>query len=243
MKEFISSPKETLNSLAATDLEAAEKLGQWLSGYATLRKFYDLRDKVQNGEGRSKASAATALLAVIESANDPIRGGLFDPSTEIVVPVDTLLVLLGEALPLLRDSSPPAFTQTQLFALLKAIEDLKTIGPRVQEACETLFHTSLDNFFGSDVPSPRAMLRKEASNMTGSSAFSLVGSSLLNSKESMDVDRRMVGSSESWGMVSSGDVKRGWDWRKGLQRLSKGEDVLAILRLAIGERVADAWME
>lgn len=240
MKEFINAPKETLNSLAATDLEAAEKLGQWLSGYATLRKFYDLRDKAESGEGRRKASAATALLAVIESANDPIRGGLFDPSTEIVVPVDTLLVLLGEALPLLRDASPPAFTQTQLFALLKAIEDLETIGPRVQDACETLFHTSLENFFGSDIPSPRAMLRREPSNMTGSSAFSLVGSSLLNS---MDVDKHMDGSGESWGMVSSGDIKRGWDWRKGLQRLSKGEDVLAVLRLAISERIAEAWME
>lgn len=240
MKQFIDSPKETLNSLASIDLEAAQLLAAWLSGYATLRKFYELRDEEDAGGAnalRRKRSAATALLAVITSANDPIRGGLFDPSSEVVVPVDTLLVLLGESLPLLRESLS-AFKPAQLFTLLKAVEDLQTVGPRIYAQCETLFTAALDNAFGSDVPSPRAMLRKETSGMTASSQFSLVGSSLLNSQET-----ELAESGDSGVLVSSANIKRGWDWRKGLKRTSKGDDVLQIVRLQLAEKVADSWSD
>jgi hypothetical protein len=243
MRQFIERPRETLNSLASIDLEAAQRLGAWLSGYATLRRFYELRDAEDTDEKHSlkrKRNAASALLAVIESANDPIRGGLFDPSTEVVVPLDTLLVLLGEALPLLR-GSPPTFTQPQLFTLLKAIEDLQTVGPRILAQCETLLSTAIENAFGADIPSPRAMLRKDASNLTtASSQFSLVGSSLLSSQEV----QAMGESGESGVLVSAGEVgRRGWDWRKGLKRTSKAEEVLTVLRITMAERVADAWTE
>ena len=240
MRQFIESPKETLNSLASIDLEAAQRLAAWLSGYATLRRYYELRDAEDAGGAntlRRKRSAASALLAVITSANDPIRGGLFDPSTEVVVSVDTLLVLLGESLPLLRET-PSAFTQPQLFILLKAVEDLQTVGPRVFAQTETLFATAIENAFGADVPSPRAMLRKEASGLTASSQFSLVGSSLLSSQEVA-----LAESGESGVLVGGGEGRRGWDWRKGLKRTSKAEDVLLILRLQLAERVADAWTE
>lgn len=239
LREFIESPKETLNSLAVIDFEAAQRLSAWLSGYATLRKFYDLRDatdeKASNAFKR-KRSAATALLAVITSANDPIKGGLFDSSTEVVVPLDTLLVLLGEALPSLRES-PPLFSTSQLFTLLRAVEDLQTVGPRIFAFNETLFTTTLENAWGADVPSPRAMLKKETSGMTGSSQFSLVGSSLLNSQEAM------AESGESEVLVGNPNLRRGWDWRKGLKRTSKAEEVLRIVRLVVAERVADAWSE
>ncbi|KIW08908.1 uncharacterized protein PV09_00827 [Verruconis gallopava] len=241
MKEFIESPKETLNGLASIDLEAAQRLATWLSGYATLRGFYDLRDeKVEEdvSDAARRGKAAAALLTVISSANDPIRGGLFDPSTEVVVPVNSLLVLLGEALPLLRGPTS-AFTLPQLFTLLKAVEDLQTIGPRIYASCEALYQTTLDNAFGSDVPSPRAMLRKETSGMTASSQFSLVGSSMLNSQET----GMTISGEDSAVLIKSSDVKRGWDWRKGLKRNLKGEDVLRILRLQLAEKVADAWAD
>ena len=89
------------------DPKAAEMLHTYLTGYATLRKFYDLRDeevnseKDQNPRPRAKArkiAAATALLAVINSAADNIQGGLFDENRGSVVQVDGLLSLLGEAL-------------------------------------------------------------------------------------------------------------------------------------------------
>ena len=89
------------------DPKAAEMLHTYLTGYATLRKFYDLRDEETNlEEGQKstvrpnarKTAAATALLAVISSAADNIQGGLYDESRASVVQVDGLLSLLGEAL-------------------------------------------------------------------------------------------------------------------------------------------------
>ena len=89
------------------DPKAAEMLHTYLTGYATLRKFYDLRDEeITHEEGQKptvrpnarKTAAATALLAVISSAADNIQGGLYDESRASVVQVDGLLSLLGEAL-------------------------------------------------------------------------------------------------------------------------------------------------
>jgi hypothetical protein len=241
MKAFISSPKQTFTSLASTDLEAAQHLSTWLSGYATLRRFYELRDDVHGKAAHKSAhrvlsrkkEAAEALLIAVTSANNPIRGGLFDPSTEVVIPVDSLLVLLGEALPLLNQS-PPVLSLPQIFTLLKAVEDLQTIGPRIYGQCEAMFQSALDNVHGSEVLSPRARLRKETSGMTASSQFSMVGSSMLNSIENGTV-------SEGSGVLISGDLQRGWDWRKGLKRTTKGSDVLRVVRMALSEAVAGAW--
>lgn len=245
--EFVKSPTGPLADLATIDLVAAEKLGAWLSGYATLREFYDLRDEEVNLQDGAqpknkplarKRLAAKALLAVIASSSDCIRGGLFDYNAEVVVPVDCLLVLVGEALPLLNQTTR-VLTLPQIYALLKAIEDLETIGPRIYASCEAVFQTALENVHGSDVPSPRARLRKETSGMTGSSAFSMVGSSMLNSKGSLAT----TGSEGSGVLVSSGQTKRGWDWRQGLRKNASGEDVLRVARLALSKEVARAWAD
>jgi hypothetical protein len=245
LKTFVTSPEDTLTDLAAVDFDAADKIAAWLSGYATLRRFYDLRDEEvtsKSGQkpGRSlvmrKRAAAEALLAVISSAGDSIRGGLYDSSVQVVVPVDGLLVLLGEALPLL-DGSVRIFNLPQLFELLRAVEDLQTIGQRIYAKCEEVFQSALENVQGGDLPSPRALLRKETSSMTASSQFSMVGSSLLNSKE-----LGTVGSSEGSGvLIKSGEVKRGWDWRQGLRRNLTGADILKVVRLSLSEEVAKAW--
>ncbi|QDS71193.1 hypothetical protein FKW77_010243 [Venturia effusa] len=243
MRSFISSPKQTFAGLAATDLDAAEHLSTWLSGYATVRKFYELRDADTHSKSNKmstqriisrKKDAAEALLIAIASANQPIRGGLFDPSTEVVIPVDGLLVLLGEALPLLNELSPPVLNIPQIFTLLKAVEDLETIGPRIYAQCEAMYQTALDQVHGSDVPSPRALLRKETSGMTASSHFSMVGSSMLNSIESGHL-------SEGSGVLIPGEIQRGWDWRRGLKKNTKGRDVLRVLRLRLSEAVGEGW--
>lgn len=116
LKALISWPKESLDQLAELDEEAAAILHTYLTGYATLRNFYDLRDAEvhQKEDGTSsstiaarKKSAVAALLAVINSAADSIHGGLYDENRGSVVQVDGLLALLGEALVFVDRSFPP----------------------------------------------------------------------------------------------------------------------------------------
>lgn len=107
LNSLITSPKPTLTKLANLDSEAAALLSKHLSGYATIRKYYELRDEeVSLKEGEipthrpmaRKRAAANALMVIIASAASSIRGGLYDPEVETVVQVDVLLPLLGEAL-------------------------------------------------------------------------------------------------------------------------------------------------
>ena len=39
------------------------------------------------------------------------------------------------------------------------------------------------------------------------------------------------------------EVKRGWDWRKGVGRRALGSDVLRVLRLGLGRDISRAWVE
>ena len=107
LKALVFTRKESLTQLSLLDPDAAELLQFYLSGYATLRKFYDLRDQEVNlSEGQKpclrpiarKKAAASALLAVIASAADNIHGGLYDESRNAIVQVDGLLALLGEVM-------------------------------------------------------------------------------------------------------------------------------------------------
>ena len=117
LHSFVFAPQESLEHLALLDEEGAEILHEALSGYATLRKFYKLRDEEANlAKGQKlkqdsysrKKAAAAALLAVINSAADNIHGGLYDESRSSVVHVGGLLALLGEAMVFVtRKRSPP----------------------------------------------------------------------------------------------------------------------------------------
>lgn len=107
LRSLLFTPEQSVGQLALMDPKAAEMLHTYLTGYATLRKFYDLRDEeidLEVGQkpaarpNARKAAAATALLAVINSAADNIHGGLFDENRGSVVQVDGLLSLLGEAM-------------------------------------------------------------------------------------------------------------------------------------------------
>lgn len=104
---LIFTPEDSLAQVKEIDVTAAKMLHTQLTGYAALRRFYDLRDEdssLENGRKSMlkpmarKRAAAAALLAVVNSAADNIHGGLFDPDRGSVVLVDGLMALLGEAM-------------------------------------------------------------------------------------------------------------------------------------------------
>lgn len=59
-----------------------------------------------------------------------------------------------------------------------------------------------------------------------------MGSSMLDSESSghMGNSKALISSQE--------EEKRGWDWRKGLGKDAKGEDVLRIIRLGLAKELA-----
>jgi hypothetical protein len=115
LRSMMKEPKACLSSIAEIDEEAARILQFYLSGYATLRRFYEIRDEefeLKEGERprykplARRRAAAQALAAVIGSAADNIYGGLYDPDRDSAVQVDGLLALLGEALVFVNRESP-----------------------------------------------------------------------------------------------------------------------------------------
>ena len=241
LRRLISSPRDALTEMSRMDVDAAEVIHKYFSGYATLRKFYDLRDeevqlpkgqKPRKGAVARKAEAATALIAVITSSDDNITGGLYDEERDAVVSVDFLLALLGEALVFINQENY-TITVPQIDILLKTIEDLQAVGPRVYSGCSDFLETVIASGQGLKGSSPTDMLRKSTSTTSGSS-FSLVGSSMLASqlKQSMS----------SSGVLVKGNVKRGWDWRHGISAGTKGEGLLRILRLELAKDLAKAFL-
>ncbi|KAJ5121094.1 uncharacterized protein N7515_009055 [Penicillium bovifimosum] len=170
LRSLMKEPKACLSTIAQVDEEAARILQFYLSGYATLRRFYEIRDEefeLQESQRprykplARRRAAAQALVAVIGSAADNIYGGLYDPDRDSAVQVDGLLALLGEACafvnrgcPDLNPSTilpstnvppePTAFLSvSQQFTILSAIEDLETVTPRVYAQCEECFRSTL----------------------------------------------------------------------------------------------------
>jgi hypothetical protein len=221
LASLLSKDRPAFVRLARSDPKAATLLSSNFSGYATLRKFYDLRDQDVNPAGTDarqhlrplerKREAAKALMAIIESASDCIRGGLFDPEVESAIPADALLILLGETLPLLS-------TGQRIFS--KA--DICTPA-RIRERAEDLFQASGSSFRGGGLDS----LKKSRSDLSGSS-YDMLASSYM----ALSQDKGKAGA----------QVTRGWDWRKGLDGaggLSVGsKEVLAVLRLALSQEIA-----
>jgi len=63
LRRLVASPKDALTEISRMDFEAATLLHKMLSGYATLRKFYNLRDKaVVIKEGTPKNSAVSCKI-------------------------------------------------------------------------------------------------------------------------------------------------------------------------------------
>ena len=249
---FLRSPRASLEELEQEDEQAADILSTHMAGYATLRKFYDLRDQGL-GSGvvnlrpiaRRKA-AASPLLMVIASAADNISGGLYDEQSPAIVPVDGLLVLLGEAtvfldrkrLPSLSTvvanvlvEEPRPLTLPQLLTLLRAIEDIQTVHPGIFSQCKEFLSSTLASAHGTARADTRDLLKKSVSDLTASTGFSLVGSSLL-------------GAANEKGKNSTGDGrKRAWDWRTKFPQDVKAEEILKSFRHSLAIEVSSAWID
>lgn len=235
LSSLLSKDRPGFIRLARSDPKAATLLSSNFSGYATLRKFYDLRDQDVNPQAAShkshlrplerKREAAKALMGVIESASDCIRGGLFDPEIESAIPADALLVLLGETLPLLS-TEQRIFSKADIYNLLRIVEDFSTAPVRIRERAEDLFQASGKAYRGGGSDS----LKKSKSDLsvTSGSSYDMLASSV------------MVLSQEKG--KAGAQVSRGWDWRRGLEGAGGAtvgsKEVLSILRLALTQEVA-----
>ncbi|KAL8973627.1 MAG: hypothetical protein Q9197_002133 [Variospora fuerteventurae] len=270
LRALVESPKESLAALANLDPDAAQLIHLQLTGYASLRKFYDLRDEgVRPKQGQHptlrpmarRKIAISTLIAVINSAADNIHGGLYDPKRASIVPVDGLLALLGEATVFI-DQPERELTLPQCLDLLKAIEDLQTATSRVYGQCEECFRCTLTNGQPQQRqrqqqqgqqkrPDAREMLKKSISNVTSSSsAFSLIESSMMmgsETRESTGSEGVMVNMLQDAG-GSPGDERgedspRGWDWRRGVSADASGAELLRMMRLGLAKDIARAWVE
>lgn len=250
LSSLLSKERSALVNLARSDTEAASLLASHLSGYATVRRFYDLRDQDINPAAGSNTSAplkllerkreaAKALIAIMESAADCVRGGLYDPDVESVVPVDGVLALFGEALPLLGQPKR-IFTKDQVYSLLRVVEDFATAPSRIRENAESLLQASVNAFRdgGARMGKSADLLKKSRSDLSsksglGGSSYDMLASSVMMQSQEKKGGRAV-------------EVARGWDWRKGLDGISGtmdvgGDEVLMLLRVALAQEVARGW--
>ncbi|KAI9682911.1 MAG: hypothetical protein M1829_006347 [Trizodia sp. TS-e1964] len=244
LRNFINDPKECLLILSEYDYPASVILQNHLSGYATLRKFYDLRDEEVNFGQKAKSKipetarmreCASAILALVSSAGSVIDGGLYDKGCSAVVRVELLLVLLAEALVFVNQPKP-LLTLPQSFSLLKAIEDLQSIGGRVYANCDERFQSALSNASSQNMSGSHRNIKKVTSSMTSSSGFSLIDSSMLTSQMSTSQ------SIENSGVLIKSNVKRGWDWRKIIASDTTSERLLRLLRIGLATQIAHGWV-
>nr|POE79858.1 nucleoporin nup85 [Quercus suber] len=246
LTSLLSQGRAALVRLSRVDSEAATMLASHISGYASLRRFYELRDQdvVAATEARvayrpleRKRQAGTALVQVLASAADCIHGGLYDPSVESVVSVDGVLALLGEALPLLGQPTR-IFTREQVFTLLRIVEDFATAPGRIRARAEDLLHAAVKAYREPSV-STSGLLKKSHSDASsrqgglGGSSWDLLAESVL------------VQSMESGRSGKGGEVQRAWDWRRGLDGLGGqtvgAHQVLLLLRMSLAQEVARGW--
>ncbi|XWW94753.1 hypothetical protein V2A60_002701 [Cordyceps javanica] len=234
LKDLLRNRTTTLERKAKQDLEAAQLLGRMLSGYATLRKFYEVRDEYGLEDASSfkalslRKKAASALVAVISSSDDNIRGGLYDDRRDAVVSEDFLLALLGEATVFLGQK-PCTVSLEQIDVLLKAIDDLQTVGSRVYEVCDEFFKLVLASGQGLKGSTPADLMLK-STNALGASSYVMTGSSMMASQLHKSV-------------AGLGRVERGWDWRKQWQASTRSDEVLRRLRLGLAQDLAALWLE
>ena len=75
----------------------------------------------------------------------------------------------------------------------------------------------------------------------------MIGSMMLQSATSDGIRSASDGRRETNGSDDSSEnlieVGRGWDWRKGIRRDSKGSDVLRILRVGLAREMAAGWVK
>ena len=250
--ELLHDPRTSLAEMAAIDPTAAEILSTQLSGYATLREFYTVRDDLVEKSAFPETSSAQIrrlvkpLLAVVASAADNIQGGLFDQRNPAVVPVEGLLVLLGEASFLVQGRSCArvlvpsdlsladqhrVLTLPQLLSLLRAVEDLQTVHPRILSKCNDCLAAALSPDHEANAAGPKTSFKKSISDVTTSSGFSLVGASMQEPGQQprTNLDRNAQ--------------KAAWDWRQEFPRDLSPKRLLAMMRERLANSIADLWLD
>lgn len=258
LASLLSKDRLSLVGLAREDPDAASLLAKSLSGYATVRRFYYLRDQDLTPDATTtlrplerKREAAKALVAVTESAADCIRGGLCDPAVESVIAVDCVLALLAESLPLLGQPKR-VFTKEQVFGLLRVVEDFATAPSRIRENAESLMLAAVSAYrdhddgvvaggAGNKLKKSRQTLKQSA---FGGSSYDLLASSIMPGGAQQQKTKGDGGKGAQ--KSSPGPIQRSWDWRRGLDGLGGGVDaggkeVLGLLRMALAQEVARGW--
>ncbi|KAK4899844.1 hypothetical protein LTR49_027581 [Elasticomyces elasticus] len=236
LASLLSGNRTVFVTLARIGTDAATLLASHLSGYATLRRYQELRDQDVDGHPLERArGTANTLIAVLESAADCIRGGLYDPEIESVVPVDGVLALLGEVLPLLGQKKR-VFTEEQVIALLRIVEDLATVPLRILLQATLTAHRD-----GATSASRSQLLSKSRSDLSESPAGGLGGSSY-----DMLASSVMVVSEEK-NDLGVATTASGWDWREGLDKRGGSEvgqkEVLMLVRVALVRRWREGGLE
>ena len=191
-----------------------------------------------------KRAAASALLTVIASAADSIQGGLFDPENTGIVPVDGLLVLLGEAT-VFVNQDPRILTLLDLLTLLRSIEDLNAVHPRIMAQCAECLSSALASAHGAPAPDPKDLMKKSISDLTASTNFSMsTGFSLVGGSMTASSYAAVAASGTS---ASSGEKShkriRGWDWRQEVPRDCSPGRLIKRLRLGLAKEVGKAWVQ
>ena len=121
--------------------------------------------------------------------------------------------------------------------------------PRILAQCGECLASTLASAHGAAGPpaapsASRGPLKKSISEMTGSSAFSLVGSEMLGSGTSGGEDGANGGGGDAQGRRGRAMDRRsrGWDWRMGFGKDVRAEEVLRHMRAGLAKEVARAWM-
>ncbi|KAG8624362.1 hypothetical protein KVT40_007429 [Elsinoe batatas] len=264
LEELIGDQVRAVGRLAGVDREAGRLLASGLSGYASLRRFYDLRDENAEDDGdedmgdaedasvlvakkksglkpkERKKEMVRSIVALVDSAAMSIRGGLYDAEARGVVQVDALIALLGEALGLLHQPQT-TFSKRQLMTLLSAIEDLQTVSSRVYDQADSLFKACMGAYSGALATSQQD-LAKSISLQKSTSNLSTSTYGMVNSRGSIESEK--TGTKE---VTSEDKVRRAWDWRRGVAMSVgakyTGQDVLRILRVGIAKEVGRGWVE
>jgi hypothetical protein len=253
LRRLYRQRRETMEEHAHQDPEAARLLDGAFAGYGCLRDFYEERDRDLADDGSEdvdltpsralarKRAAAANLVYLVASAGSSIRGGVYDPRAQPVVPQEFLLALLGEAT-VFVEKQPPVISLEQMDRLLKAIEDVETLGSstannNIYKAAENFFDVVLASAQGLKGSQPSDLLKSMSSGVgggSGGSSFVLAGSSLLVGEIRKDM-------AES-GLLLRG-ARRGWDWRTALHANTTAQDVLRRLRVGLTRDLAALWLD
>ncbi|RPA94315.1 hypothetical protein L873DRAFT_1701945 [Choiromyces venosus 120613-1] len=195
-----------------------------LSGYATLRNFYESRD---NGD---HARAVKALVAVLKSAGEKLDGGVYDSDWDSAVEEWMIGVLLGELMPYINPRKR-YLGMREAMDVLKVITDFECVRGEVWRRAEEFLQRVLAH------KDSCAAASGSAGNVNGMTESGYIAGSMISSWESVrdGIDSGLVAP------ATSTIPQRAWDWRDAAEGWKVG-DIIRVVRLGIAKIVADAWL-